>query len=141
MKSVKDLRSELGMSQTRFSEFTGVPYRTIQNWELEVSKCPDYTLALLNEQIRPYTEDFDITYTRYTWITSEESRCDEQLTMFLTREAAKDHADMIWGHLTKGERKETTVSIGMCELKVDDTTCEAYPDTADGVFYLEAIGD
>lgn len=139
MKSIKELRSELGMSQIRFALFTGIPYRTIQNWELEVSNCPEYTLALLNEQIRPYTEDFDIAYTRYTWIVSEETGSYEQLTMFLTKEAAIGHASMTWGHLTETEKKESRVYIGMCQIMKDDTTDEIYPDTSDGVFYMEDI--
>lgn len=137
MKSVKELRSDLGMSIVRFAEFTGIPYRTIQNWENGSRECSDYVLAMLNEQIRPYVESFDLTYKRYTWIASEESRGDEQIAMFLTKESALTYAESVWNHLTDSEKKESSVCIGMCEIGYDPDYEKIYPDTSDGIFYQE----
>ena len=43
----KELRLQSGMNQTQFSKFFGIPRRTIQNWEAEINKCPDYLLELI----------------------------------------------------------------------------------------------
>lgn len=69
LKTSKELRESLGMNMTRFSEFTGIPYRTIQNWESGMNKCPDYVLAMLNELIESYiSQPTDgIHLTKYTY--------------------------------------------------------------------------
>ena len=52
MKNINEVRQELGMNLTRFAEFTGIPYRTVQNWELGTNKCPLYVLEMINELIQ-----------------------------------------------------------------------------------------
>lgn len=135
--TVKELREALKMNITRFAEFTGIPYRTLQNWEREERQCPSYVLAMLNEQIRPYIESFDLTYKRYTWLVHEESGDDAEELMFLTRESALTYAESIWNHLTDSEKEESSVCIGMCEIGYDSDYEEIYPDTSDGIFYQE----
>lgn len=49
--TVKELRAYVGMSQERFSDYVGIPKRTIQNWEGGVSECPEYVLLLLSKKI------------------------------------------------------------------------------------------
>ena len=110
-------------------EFHTEPFRS--------RECSDYVLAMLNEQIRAYIESFDLTYKRYTWIVSEESRCDEQITMFLTKASALTYAESIWNHLTDSEKEESSVYIGMCEIGYDSDYEKIYPDTSDGIFYQE----
>ena len=43
----KDLREGSGMSRNQFAEHFGIPYRTVQNWELGLRECPEYLLRLL----------------------------------------------------------------------------------------------
>ncbi len=43
----KELRKASGMNLTEFSKFFNIPYRTVQNWELETRKCPDYLIELM----------------------------------------------------------------------------------------------
>lgn len=47
MNIIKQKRTELGMSQQKFSEYTEIPLRTIQDWESGRRKCPDYVLKFL----------------------------------------------------------------------------------------------
>ncbi len=47
MNTIKSKRIELGLTQTQLSELTGIPFRTIQNWEGGQRKCPDYVEKLL----------------------------------------------------------------------------------------------
>ena len=39
---IKETRIKHGLTQKQVSELTGVPERSIQNWEAGVRKCPDY---------------------------------------------------------------------------------------------------
>ena len=43
----KAIRKESGMSRTEFSGWLGVPYRTMQEWELGRRKMPEYVLRLI----------------------------------------------------------------------------------------------
>ena len=47
-RDVREIRGQSGISQQKFSDATGIPKRTIENWESGVSRCPDYTLRLLD---------------------------------------------------------------------------------------------
>ena len=44
---VKRLRCALGMSQAAFSAVSGVPKRTLENWEVGRNTPPDYVVKLL----------------------------------------------------------------------------------------------
>ena len=39
---IKEARIKHGLTQTQVSEMTGVPFRSIQNWEAGVRNCPAY---------------------------------------------------------------------------------------------------
>lgn len=63
-----EIRKSVGMTQKQFSRFTGIPFRTIQNWECGVNVCPGYVLAMLktcvaNEETW-YSEYFMNDYAR-----------------------------------------------------------------------------
>lgn len=47
MQSIKEKRESLNLTQQQFAELTGIPFRTIQNWETGKRKCPDYVLKFL----------------------------------------------------------------------------------------------
>lgn len=44
---IKEIREKHGLSKTQLSDVSGIPYRTIQNWEAGVRKCPEYVEKLL----------------------------------------------------------------------------------------------
>lgn len=44
---IKELRVISGMTRLQFAEYFGIPYRTLQNWELGLRECPEYLLKLL----------------------------------------------------------------------------------------------
>ena len=46
-KEVKELREKMGMNRREFSDYYGIPYRTIQDWEAKKRELPDYLLRLL----------------------------------------------------------------------------------------------
>ncbi len=48
---LKELRQRSGMSRPQFCEYFGIPYRTVQDWELENRTCPDYLLKLMEYKL------------------------------------------------------------------------------------------
>lgn len=49
--TIKELRTMSGMTQKQFSEYFGIPHRTIQNWEGGQRSCPDYLLNLIKYKL------------------------------------------------------------------------------------------
>ena len=47
MSKIKEERLKLGLTQQQLAELTGIPFRTIQNWEGGQRKCPEYVEKLL----------------------------------------------------------------------------------------------
>ena len=45
-KEVKKLREKMGMNRREFSDYYGIPYRTVQDWEAEKRELPDYLRLL-----------------------------------------------------------------------------------------------
>lgn len=37
----------MGMNRREFSDYYGIPYRTVQDWEAEKRELPEYLLRLL----------------------------------------------------------------------------------------------
>lgn len=49
--TIKELRKQTGMTQKQFADYFEIPYRTIQNWEGDINKCPEYLLKLMQYKI------------------------------------------------------------------------------------------
>lgn len=47
-----DLRESTGMNRREFCDYFGIPYRTVQDWELGNRKMPDYLLRLMAYKIK-----------------------------------------------------------------------------------------
>ena len=41
-REIKELREKMGMNRREFSDYYGIPYRTVQDWEAEKRQLPDY---------------------------------------------------------------------------------------------------
>ena len=46
------IRAQAGMNRKEFAEWLGIPYRTMQDWELGVSQVPDYVMRLIAYKVR-----------------------------------------------------------------------------------------
>lgn len=46
------LKEESGMNWKQFSEYYGIPYRTIQDWEHGKREMPNYVLKLMQYKMR-----------------------------------------------------------------------------------------
>ena len=46
------LREITGLNKKEFAGKYGIPYRTLQNWELGTRECPGYVLELLEFKVK-----------------------------------------------------------------------------------------
>lgn len=51
LETIKDMRRALGMTQAEFAAALGIPRRSVQNWEKEVSTPPAYVVELIKFRI------------------------------------------------------------------------------------------
>ena len=49
---ILDLRTASGMTRTQFATYFGIPYRTLQDWELGTAKTPTYLIDLIEYKLR-----------------------------------------------------------------------------------------
>ena len=49
---IREMRAELGDTQSEFADRYRIPFRTIQNWENGVRKPPAYIISLLEHQVK-----------------------------------------------------------------------------------------
>jgi DNA-binding transcriptional regulator YiaG len=51
-KLIKELRESTGMSRKEFSEHTGIPVRTLEDWEAGRRTPPEYIPRLISYQLK-----------------------------------------------------------------------------------------
>lgn len=54
--TIKEIRAMTGLSAQKFGDKYGIPLRTIQHWEGEDRKAPEYVCKLLERVVK---EDFE----------------------------------------------------------------------------------
>lgn len=50
--TIKELRTAAAMTQKAFSEYFGIPKRTIEDWEGNRRSCPAYVTDLIEYKLR-----------------------------------------------------------------------------------------
>lgn len=56
VKTIKEIRKNAGLTQKQLSELTGIPKRTIENWEIGSRTPPDWVLVLLEYYVNGHVE-------------------------------------------------------------------------------------
>lgn len=51
MDKLIQMRKNAGMSRKEFAEYFGIPYRTVQDWELGNRKMPEYLFRLMEYKL------------------------------------------------------------------------------------------
>lgn len=46
-----DIRNKTGMNRTEFAAWLGIPYRTMEDWELGATHVPEYLLKLVDYKV------------------------------------------------------------------------------------------
>ena len=49
---IRDIRKTLNFTQKQFSDYYGIPVRTIQHWENRDRKTPNYVKNIITENLR-----------------------------------------------------------------------------------------
>lgn len=49
---IKELRESIGMNRRQFSEYTGIPIRTLEDWEAGRRTPPEYVPRLLGYMLK-----------------------------------------------------------------------------------------
>ncbi len=52
MKELREIRKLAGMNRREFSEYMGIPLRTMEEWEAGRRKMPDYVLRLIVYRVK-----------------------------------------------------------------------------------------
>ncbi|NBK99337.1 MAG: helix-turn-helix domain-containing protein, partial [Erysipelotrichia bacterium] len=52
MMNIREMRTQLGDTQSEFATRYNIPFRTIQNWETGVRKPPKYIIKLLENRVQ-----------------------------------------------------------------------------------------
>ncbi len=107
-----------GMKMTEFSEYFGIPYRTVQDWKAERRKCPDYLLdlmeyKLIKENIITIKEEKGMR--KYLVVDEPKNGGDIYTTVCDTLEDANKEAEYQWDHLTCTEKKDRHIYVGHVE--------------------------
>lgn len=58
----KELRQVSGMTQKEFAEYFEIPKRSVENWDAEARKCPEYLLKLMEYKL---TKEKEFVYLIY----------------------------------------------------------------------------
>lgn len=49
--TIKEMRTKSGMTQKAFSDYLNIPKRTIEDWENDRRKPPDYVVELIEYKL------------------------------------------------------------------------------------------
>ena len=49
--TIKEMLERTGWTQKRFSDYFGIPYRTVQHWTAGSRECPDYVRGLIQYKL------------------------------------------------------------------------------------------
>ena len=58
MQSIKEIRESSGLSRVDFSKRYSIPVRTLEDWESEKRKCPEYVNKLLGRVVEEDRSNF-----------------------------------------------------------------------------------
>lgn len=116
------LRGQTGLSQQAFSDFYGIPKRTVQAWEGEFMQAPDYVIDLLE---RAVNEDFPLLPgdERKMYVFVESAEDIENTTYFFSKKNAINYAKQHWEEMSESDRAKFT-DDEYCIYRVDYVLAE-----------------
>lgn len=50
--TIKEIRTQTGLSQSKFAKHLGIPVKTIQSWEQGLRQPPDYIINLIERVLK-----------------------------------------------------------------------------------------
>ncbi len=90
--TIRDMRTQLGVTQNEFAKRYKIPFRTIQNWETGLRKPPEYIINLLENRIK---EDLvnrkTITLPKYDFHKTNLPKRSEYIGTLSWLKAVREH--------------------------------------------------
>lgn len=114
---MKEIRKKSGLSQKKFAEKYGLPYRSVENWEEGSRKPPDYVLDLLNFRV-----ETDLVL-KMGYVFFDIPNDAKEIVIFNDEETAVNYAIEKWENLPEDQKKEyklnegSIFSVAFCPLK------------------------
>lgn len=132
-EELKALREKSGLSQQKFADKYGIPFRTFQDWELGNRVPPEYVVEMLAKVVG--LDNVNLT----GWIFEEyrDKRGAGSRKMFATKEEALKEAKDAWESMTDYDResykKDNFAMFYVAEypLEWDEDEMEFVPATDD----------
>lgn len=132
-EELKALREKSGLSQQKFADKYGIPFRTFQDWELGNRVPPEYVVEMLAKVVG--LDNVNLT----GWIFEEyrDKRGTGSRKMFATKEEALKEAKDAWESMTDYDRdsykKDAFAMFYVAEypLEWDEDEMEFVPATDD----------
>lgn len=99
--NIKEIRTEMKLSQQRFGDKFGIPKRTIQDWESGKHKAPDYIIDMINKIVQ-YEKLAPMAYVFHEY-RDEWGRGSERI--FNDRLEALNYGREEWDKLTDSDKR------------------------------------
>jgi|GEM_PF-315863 len=120
---IREARTESGLTQQRLSDISGIPKRTIENWEGGQRSCPDWTERLVVNEIRRIGKMMN--EVRYIVVDTnmEHGGMDEWHDAYADIESANAAAAEAWDRLTAAEKKERHIYVATVKAEYLNDDC------------------
>ena len=131
---LEEMRKEAGLSQKKFAEKVGIPFRTIQDWELGNRVPPEYVVEMLAKTIA--LEKYNVTGYSFNEYSDKGGIGTERI--FKTKSEALKEAEAEWDHLSERDkdsyRQDPAAFFGVEEVSLewDDVEMEFVRDNEAG---------
>lgn len=133
-EELKALREKSGLSQQKFADKYGIPFRTFQDWELGNRVPPEYVIEMLAKVVG--LEDFNLKGYSFNEYSDKGGVGSEQI--FKTKAGALKAAQDYWEHLSERDKDDYRQDPGAyfvveeVSLAWDDTDMEFVRDNEAG---------
>ena len=128
-EKIKEARMAAGLTQKQMSAEMKIPRRTIENWEAEKNKCPEWAERLVIAELKRIKERKEMK--KYIMI-EENHGGDNWSKVFNTQEEANKEAVKTWDSLTTTEKKKKHVFV--IDVTEDDIAEDAIEEYRNGGF-------
>lgn len=128
--NIKELRSKTGLTQKAFAAKYDIPVRTLQDWESEAHKAPNYVIDLLSKAV---ATDSIIPMAWIFWEYRDKAGTGSH-KVFRNKAEAINYAQSEWGRLNGHDQQSYKDDpageffVALVPMEWDDVALEYVPD-------------
>ena len=108
--NILETRKAADMTQKTFGEYLKIPIRTIQSWETNERKCPDYVAKLIEFKVEKEVLSMNTMY-----VVKKEYGYDGDVEFYKTKEEALKVAQDDWNSMNKADKARNAITVGRCD--------------------------